>query len=334
MAQSVVTRQGSQRPIHLLLGNGFSIALKPDIFSYSSLFDKADFSSTPEVVEVFKAIESSDFELAVRTLEEAAVVIPCYLAETDTIKTKMLEHAKHIKNVLVGTIAGNHPSRPGEISEDQYKSCGSFLNNFLSAKGRIYSLNYDILLYWVLMHTELKCTDGFGNDEDDPDAEFVCWNDSHGGDNNVYYLHGALHLFDAGHQLRKYTWIRTAEPLIEQARRAISQNAFPLFVSEGSSAKKMAKIRHHGYLQSALKSFSRIQGSLFIHGLSLSPNDEHILKRIEKGKVEKVFVSIYGSPDSEPNSKIITRALAMEENRPYGALKVHFYDSSSANVWG
>ncbi len=29
---------------HLLLGNGFSIALKPDIFTYGSLYEHADFS--------------------------------------------------------------------------------------------------------------------------------------------------------------------------------------------------------------------------------------------------------------------------------------------------
>jgi hypothetical protein len=34
---------------HLLLGNGFSISLKPDIFSYGSLYENADFSSAPHV---------------------------------------------------------------------------------------------------------------------------------------------------------------------------------------------------------------------------------------------------------------------------------------------
>jgi len=34
---------------HLLLGNGFSIALKPDIFSYGSLYENADFSAAPRL---------------------------------------------------------------------------------------------------------------------------------------------------------------------------------------------------------------------------------------------------------------------------------------------
>lgn len=34
---------------HLLLGNGFSIACRADIFHYGSLFAQADFSQVPEV---------------------------------------------------------------------------------------------------------------------------------------------------------------------------------------------------------------------------------------------------------------------------------------------
>jgi hypothetical protein len=51
---------------HLLLGNGFSIALKPDIFSYGSLFENADFSSAPHIKQLFDALGTQDFEIAIR----------------------------------------------------------------------------------------------------------------------------------------------------------------------------------------------------------------------------------------------------------------------------
>jgi hypothetical protein len=35
------------KPPHLLLGNGFSRACRDDIFSYDSLFDRADFQEIP-----------------------------------------------------------------------------------------------------------------------------------------------------------------------------------------------------------------------------------------------------------------------------------------------
>lgn len=34
---------------HLLLGNGFSIACRADIFHYGSLYDQADFSAAPRL---------------------------------------------------------------------------------------------------------------------------------------------------------------------------------------------------------------------------------------------------------------------------------------------
>ena len=42
----------------LLLGNGFSIACVPTIFTYKSLFEQADFSSMPEAEEVFRKLKT------------------------------------------------------------------------------------------------------------------------------------------------------------------------------------------------------------------------------------------------------------------------------------
>src|SRR3546814_6226682 len=54
----------------------------------------------------------------------------------------------------------------------------------------------------------------------------------------VHYLHGALHLFDAGAELQKYTWVNTGKPLLEQAREAMGADKFPLFVAEGRSDER------------------------------------------------------------------------------------------------
>ncbi len=333
MARSVKNSRGNPCKVHLLLGNGFSIALKPDIFTYSSLFEKADLTTSPEIVSVFKQLGTTDFEEAVYAMESAASILPCYLPDDPKVRERLRADALKVKNILIETIAGNHPPRPHDVQDDQYQACARFLGNFLGA-GKVYTLNYDILLYWTLMHSGVNFDDGFRSDPDDPHADYVYWNDGDSRNQNVYYLHGALHLFDAGHQLRKYTWIRTDDPLIEQARKAISNGDFPLFVSEGMSEKKMTKIEHSGYLHKALRSISNVQGSLFIHGLSLSENDNHILQRIERGKTQKVFVGIYGDPTSHTNAQIIRRAELMPENRTGQELSVHFYDSSSANVWG
>ena len=61
---------------------------------------------------------------------------------------------------------------------------------------------------------------------------------------NIFYLHGALHVFDAENELKKYTWVRTGIRLIEQIRAALQANLYPLIVAEGQSQEKMARILH------------------------------------------------------------------------------------------
>ena len=64
---------------HLLLGNGFSIALKPDIFSYGSLYENADFSAALHVKKLFEALGTQDFEIVIKHLQDAAKVVEVYL---------------------------------------------------------------------------------------------------------------------------------------------------------------------------------------------------------------------------------------------------------------
>jgi len=288
---------------HLILGNGFSIACCPDIFHYGSLFDQADFSKSPELKEVFKALGIYDFELAIRSLEASAKLIKIYASGDSEVSKKMIQDAAALKEILVTTIAKNHPNIPSDIPDEKFWACRKFLNNFIGTQndGQIYSLNYDLLLYWALMHEDhpfespiiLSKNDAFGNDEDDPDIHYVVWQGETAAHSaNILFLHGALHLFDAGNELQKFTWSRTNDRLIEQVRAALDQDKFPLFVSEGSSSQKKSKIRHNAYLYQGLKqltSNANVRTScFFIHGHSLAKNDNHILYRLGKGCFKKL----------------------------------------------
>lgn len=335
---------------HLLLGNGFSIACRADIFHYGSLFGQADFSNVPEVLAVFDALGTQDFEAAIRALENAAKILPAYVPHGDEAIATMLKHAAALKEILVQTIAGNHPHIPSDIPDDKFWACRRFLSHFLAGDkpGCVFTLNYDLLLYWTLMHDDmpfddpidLGINDGFGNDEDDPDADFVVWQ----GETNahsacVLFLHGALHLFDLGKELQKYTWVRKGVPLVDQAREALARDEYPLFVAEGTSAQKKTKIRHNAYLYQGFKQFTANvqQGKhcMFIFGHSLAENDDHILKRIGKGRLKKLYVGIYGDPLDAVNQTIMQRAQALAGLRhEKWPLEVAFYDAASASVWG
>lgn len=338
---------------HLILGNGFSIACRADIFHYASLFDEADFSNFPEAKDVFNALNTKDFEFAINSLETSALVTPLYVEESKQESEAMADHALALKDLLVATIAGNHPETPNSIDEQQLWACRKFLAYFIGKEsgkgGYVFTLNYDLLLYWTLMNQgdlfddeneELNRNDGFGSDEDEPDADFVVWQGETAAHSaNILFLHGALHLFDSGAELQKYTWARSGIPLVDQARAAISDDKFPLFVAEGSSKQKKNKIRHNAYLYQCFKVLTKNAQTgnhcFFLFGHSLAENDDHILKRLAKGKFRKLYVSIFGDPNSEDNLRIINSANKLSELRQSRyPLEIVFYDAQSANVWG
>ena len=187
---------------------------------------------------------------------------------------------------------------------------------------------------------DLSRNDGFGNDEDEPDADYVVWRGEAGARQACFhYLHGALHLFDAGKSLQKYTWIRKQERLIDQVRDAMEQGKFPLFVAEGTSDKKKEKIAHNSYLYQVGKTLVANANvgthCFFLHGHSLADSDQHVFRRLARGRFAKLYIGLHGEPNSEANEIIVKKARAMQGERiDRWPLEVEFYSSESASVWG
>lgn len=335
---------------HLILGNGFSIACRPDIFHYGSLYKRAEFSAHPKLIKSFEALGTQDFEVVIRNLETGSKLIPIYALSAMAASAEMKADVAALKEILVATIAGNHPDVPSEIPDRKFWACRKFLEPFLGPgnDGQVYTLNYDLLLYWVLMHednpfgrpVDLSTNDSFGNDQDAPDADYVVWQgESSAHSARVLFLHGALHLFDAGSELQKFTWIRTNDWLVDQARKAIDLDKFPLFVAEGTSLQKKDKIRHNAYLYQGLKQLVANANTkthcFFIHGHSLASNDDHILRRLGGGRFPKLYVSLFGDSNTDLNQGIISRSMQLASMRKVGSpLEIAFYDAESANVWG
>lgn len=279
-----------------------------------------------------------DFEQVIRTLRDGAALADLYGAAKG-VTAQMSNDANALKEVLVKTIASSHPERPSDISDAEYDACKGFLNNF----DDVYTFNYDLLVYWVKMHAEgqvgSESDDGFRTSQSDIDSginsDYVVWESSQSHDQNLYYLHGALHIFDSGTEIRKYTWKRTGVRLIDQIRGALEQDFFPLFVAEGTSDEKLERIRHSDYLAKAYRSFENIQGTVFIYGHSLADSDEHYLRVLENGKVSTLFVGLFGDASSASNRRIAARTEAMVlkrgQKRP---LTVRFFQSETAKVWG
>jgi hypothetical protein len=333
---------GGAKNVHLLLGNGFSIALKPDIFTYGSLYENADFSTAPHVPKLFEALGTKDFEVVIRHLQNAAKVVEVYRPELRRLSESLRADAKAIKHALVTAVARRHPDRPFDVSQAQYAACRSFLNRF----DHIFTLNYDVLLYWALMQDEvdrlqLRPDDGFRHPEDDPNLPYVSWQEAQRA--TVHYLHGALHLFDLETDIIKYTWSKTDKAIVDQIREALDEDKFPLFVSEGTTQSKRRRILHNAYLHKSLRSFEACcdppTNAIVIFGHSLDDNDDHILNCIAKGRVGNLLVGLYGDPASPANAAAIRKAERLTDRRRFrrngrAPLNVTFYDSASAKVWG
>ncbi len=319
---------------HLLTGNGFSIACRKNIFRYDSLFEKADFKNlNSNVKKLFEILDTKDFEIVMKYLNYASHVIKVYDPKNSKLIKALEEDAEELKSVLVNAIASSHPENPSEILDEEYEKCKQFLTHF----NHYYTLNYDLLMYWTFMKyqngDQLNSDDGFRT-PDYGTAEYVSWEIEKTDGQNLFYLHGALHIFDAKSELQKYTWVNTGIRLIEQIQNALNNNKFPLFVSEGSSIEKVERIMHSNYLSRGLRSFSHIGGSLFIYGHSLATNDSHILNLIPKSKIQKLFISLFGEIDSISNKEIIKKAESIiAKKKGNKTIELYFYDAESAHIW-
>lgn len=317
---------------HLMLGNGFSIDLFPNIFNYQTLMERV---GSERIKSLFKKIGTNDFEYVMRKITDTLKIAEFY-PEGKPLLDKLINDLKELKTTLIDVISQSHPANPSAITDEQYQYCYIFLKHF--DEGKKYSFNYDLLLYWVYMHflndsdQSLKCDDGFRYPEDDQST--VTWEIGREYQQNLYYLHGAMHVFtNENSVIEKYTWINSGKTITDQVRESIDNQKYPIFISEGSKKHKISRINDCSYLGRAFSSLKSIQGSLFIFGHSIRNEDDHVFDYINtKSNIKNIFISIFGDENTKSNQKIFRKVGVWE--RKFPKKNYYFYNSSSVNVWG
>lgn len=319
---------------HLILGNGFSVAIFPKIFNYKVLADKI---TSEKIKNLFKELGTNDFEYVLREVTRALKVVKGYSNTKDLCK-EMSSDVKELKKTLIDILTSSHPQNPGAIKEEQYISCYEFLKHF--EDGKKYTFNYDLLLYWVYMHfldnkeMRLKSDDGFRHPEND--ESIVTWEIGQEREQNLYYLHGALHIFSDDSEIEKYTWINTGATLTQQIKESLKNEMYPVFITEGSRKQKRNRINNNAYLARSFASLKNIGGNVFIFGHSIRDEDDHVFDYLNhKSKVNNVFISIYGDKNSEENKRIFNKVKTWEkEQKDKKYPKKYFiYQAESAHVW-
>lgn len=327
---------------HLLLGNGFSIALFPQHFSYESIFEGADIPDDSRQRRIFDTLKTQDFEYTIGRLDETKQIIQQYGGHSHTpIRKEISQDIDFLKQGLVQSIAKNHPEYQSSICETQFSSCRRFLRHFVGHRkpnGSIYTLNYDLLLYWVLMQDVdpfLDFSDGFRT----PMGRVV-WDKSHSASQNIHYLHGALHLRESGSETEKVRW-KPSRSILDQVTNSIRRGEFPLFVTEGQHTQKLHRIARSPYLRSSYLHFRDAmrnpESCLFVFGHRLSDVDQHILDLIKDGEIRRLFIGVYGLLDGGTANDaydVIRQGKKLAEQRgPDKKLDVEFYHAGSAKVW-
>lgn len=348
-----VIKKCTSLKVHLVLGNGFSIAKFPNIFTYDALFSRADFTGHDRLKRVFGKLKSHDFEAVMRHLLMLVQSGEEYGVPANTLD-EIKKDIEALKQVLVQTICNNHPDSPNDIDDTSYAKCFAFLRTFLARNNcHIYTLNYDLLLYWTIARIGLATpadakiiNDGFSNPIGAANAEYVSWQgEGQSFFSNIKYPHGALHIFDAGDDIQKITFSRTSERLIDQTRRALDKALFPLFVSEGTSKEKIEKIKHNAYLYTCYQQFcGDVRGlvkdrngepdtALVVYGHSLNSVDDHFWSKLMRGKIRDVYVSVYGGLESESGLGIQQNVKRLMQAYPSSSVTFHYFDTASVDLW-
>ena len=326
--------EGTKR--NLLLGNGFSMAYDSKRFSYTSLLSNAIntgiIKENSPLHKAFILMKTEDFETIVKALENASYILKAYNYETIT---KIKRDANSLKKFLVKVITNNHPDKCTDILDSEYTAAISFISKY----ERIFTLNYDLLLYWTTMKYKelietkqidgiLNVSDGFASgDQTDEYVQFI------GSEPHILYLHGGLHIFDKGDALVKNTYSRTDIPLKEQTLQNLNKNIYPVFISEGTSKQKLSKIMHNAYLNVCYRRLEKLSCnmSLIIFGTKLTSGDQHIRDAIMRSNCETIYFPV--SSKQQLQEKAATEFLYAAENSKKHKT-VYFYDYRSINVWG
>lgn len=328
------------REFHLLLGNGFSMAYDPDIFSYNALHDFITNLNDKDLSTILGVIETKNFEVIMQQLDNFSALIEALGGDPD-LKEKVDSASIKLKNSLLDAVRLLHPEHVFTVPEEESEACSKFLKIFLDSRGKLFSTNYDLLLYWILMRNDvIEHSDGFGRELDNaaelPPPEEQQWSELRWGKykkkQNIFYVHGTLPFFDTGIDIIKEEYDQR-NYLLEKIGSRMDKGEYPIFVTAGNGDEKLAHIMHNHYLSHCYDSLTGITGSLVTFGFNFGQYDDHIIEAINRaakyGKKEfpkllSIYIGVYSDQDREHIEQIRNKFMC----------KVRIYDAKTANIWG
>jgi hypothetical protein len=288
--------------------------------------------------QLFKTVNTKNFEIIMQELDNFAKFAGVFSADQSFVD-RIVQTSEKLKGSLIEAVQQLHPEHVFTIPEERSTSCFKFLDEYLSNKGEVYTTNYDLLLYWVLMRNKVQqANDGFGKELLNQSDEYVSdWEPEYAseltwGENkdnqSVFYLHGALPIFDTGIDIIKE--IYGGNYLLENIKKRMNQKHYPIFVTAGNAEEKLRHITHNQYLTFCYDKLCSIKGSLITFGFCFGDNDIHIIdainqahKQPKEGRLWSIYIGVYSDTDLQH----------IEDIKDKFKCKVNIWNAKTAHIW-
>lgn len=302
---------------NLLLGNGFSCAVDQR-FAYTSLLDESKTHGFlgSDVEDLFREFGTEDFEYVLSQLWTCVRVA----TQLRLDQTPYLTRYGLVRESLARAIRSVHP-RHQDLDQSALVRCAKNLRERYCG---IFTLNYDLLLYWILAAGDFdNVVDFFWNS----DLRFDPASCSERKEQvPIFYLHGALFLSSDENGTTKLKG-ELGKNLLDQIEERWKDGHVPVFVSEGTWEQKARAIRREPYLSFALSRFARMQGGLTIFGASLGESDRHIIDAMSANReLEAIAVSIRAESDEDREEGIENFENRLQGARKRGA-RLYYFDA-------
>lgn len=145
------------------------MAYDSGIFSFNALSTFIEKTDNQLLQKLFSSINTKNFEQIMQQLDNFCEIAQIFSSDTAFVD-KIRKASSTLKDSLIEAVKELHPEHVFIIPEENSKKCSLFLKDYISKEGKIFSTNYDLLLYWVLMrNNSVYAIDGFGRDLENPD---------------------------------------------------------------------------------------------------------------------------------------------------------------------
>lgn len=307
----------------LILGNGASIAMHR-AFEYKNLFEKSK-NENPEMKSVellFEAFKETNFEVIMYQLL-AAIFIDNHCNKNNK-NIGITQHYNLIRDALLNTIKSIHPKYEKLNNTFSQKNFFDEKVGFLSTFKTIINLNYDLLVYWMILYSNDKTEkennstyfkDCFIHGTFDEELEKLRQEPykKHERVCLLFYPHGNLYLAvnPINKSVLKISGKNCSDSLISVIEQKWIENKMtPLIICEGTPKTKFESIESNSYTSFVYhKVLANLEENIVILGWSISEQDIHILHKILKSRPKKIAISYYNNEtDFKELNKRITNA--------------------------